>query len=365
MTLPAYLQQLPSRNLAQTAIANVGAGNPPYLSIEGNRFTLIDAAGNTIPIETLHVDAVIVDVNPHISKIYFPDSYSRDNPSPPICFSDNGVAPSRNAGTPQAPTCASCRNNEWGSKISQMGSKVKACTDQQKIAIILPQYPQHVFLLRIPPGSFQNWRAYNAKFLNSGVELDWVVTRIAFEQGVMGTLTFASPGYIDQQMVPVIQKAIEAKLTDAMIGKLDQPREVTAQIQYHAPAQLAPQEYAPSPLPQGASVPNAASQPMPTGTPAQQQPASPSFATPAGASPTEPQRRRRGRQPAAQAQPAPNGGPLQPGPQMAPFRPEAQQVPFGQVGGAANIQPSGQGQFGIVQNPQAPPAGLDLDAVFK
>ena len=40
MSLPAYLQNLPSRNLAQTAISNVGQGNPPYLSIEGNRFTL-------------------------------------------------------------------------------------------------------------------------------------------------------------------------------------------------------------------------------------------------------------------------------------------------------------------------------------
>jgi len=176
--LPAYLQNLPSRNLAQAAIANVGAGNPPHLSIEGSRFTLVDVAGNIIPIQTLHVDVVIVDVNGHISKIYYNPAtpYDPKNPSasPPLCFSDNGQAPSMNAGHPQAPTCASCPNNVWGSKISLMGSAVKACRDEQKIAVYVGAfneqdkrwvpYSDGIFLLRIPPGSFINWRAYMAKF---------------------------------------------------------------------------------------------------------------------------------------------------------------------------------------------------------
>jgi len=226
MSLPAYLQNLPSRNLAQTAISNVGQGNPPYLSIEGNRFTLVDVAGNTIPIQTLHIDVVIVDVNDHVSKIFFDPSkpYDPNTPTPPLCFSDNGIAPSINAGHPQAPTCASCPNNVWGSKISQMGSAVKACADQQKIAIYAPEYSDGLFLLRIPPGSFVNWRGYMAKFLGAGLDPIRVITRISFQQGVMGTLMFHSPGYVDEKMVDPLVKMVQVKAADAIIGRLDKPR---------------------------------------------------------------------------------------------------------------------------------------------
>src|ERR1700733_6455240 len=200
MTLPAYLQNIPATTLAETAIANVSAGSPPYLSIQGNRFTLVDIAGNTIPIQTLYVDVVIVDVNDHISKIFFGlnKPYDPNNPSPPVCFSDNGLAPSIGSSQPQSPTCASCPQNVWGSKVSQMGSAVKQCADQQKIAIYVPEYSDGLFLLRIPPGSFGNWRSYMAKFVGAGLNPRMVTTRISFEQNVVGTLVFQSPGYINE-----------------------------------------------------------------------------------------------------------------------------------------------------------------------
>src|SRR5208282_4278926 len=270
MTLPAYLQNLPSRNLAQTAISNVGQGSPPYLSIEGNRFTLVDVTGNTIPIQTLHVDVVIVDVNDHVSKIYFDPSkpYDPNTPTPPLCFSDNGIAPSINAGHPQAPTCASCPNNVWGSKISQMGSAVKACADQQKIAMYFPEYSDGVFLLRIPPGSFVNWRGYMAKFAGAGLDPDRVITRISFQEKVTGVLTFQSPGYITEQQVGTIAKMIEAKAADGIIGRLDKPRTGTLPQAQPAPA-LPPPGGANGPFPgqlaQSAANSPPISAPMPTG----------------------------------------------------------------------------------------------------
>ena len=348
--LPAYLQNLPSRNLAQTAVANVGAGNPPHLSIEGGRFTLIDAIGGTIPIQTLYVDVVIVDINDHISKIYYDPSNAYDpknpNPSPPLCFSDNGLAPSINAGHPQAATCASCGHNVWGSKISAMGSAVKACSDQQKIAVYAPDYSEGLFLMRIPPGSFINWRSYMAKFAGAGLDPDRVITRISFAE--TNTLGFQSPGYITEAMVPVLAKMIEAKAADSIIGRLDKPRTAalpapeTQRSPLPAPP-AAPQGTPPalpqSPLPLATQPPPAIPTPFPGGIVAPASPSNP----PAQQQP--PQRRRRRTQAemqAAQAQPA---APLQ----QAPFRPDT----------------APQGQFGIVQNPPAPPPGLDLDAVFK
>jgi hypothetical protein len=318
VTLPTYLQNLPSRNLAQTAIANIGAGNPPYLSIQGGRFTLVDVAGNTIPIQQFHVDVVIIDVNEHISKIFFglDKPYDPNNPTPPLCFSDNGLAPSTAAGQPQAPTCAACPQNVWGSKISQMGSAVKQCADQQKISIYVPEYSDGLFLLRIPPGSFANWRAYMAKFAGAKLDPDRVLTRISFEQGAVGTLVFQSPGYITEAMAGVVGQMIESRASDQLIGRLDRPREGVVMRQ---PAAIA--------------------------------------------APVQPQRQRkpRGRPAAAQAQPG------QTQPQQAPFREQPaqpaqpDQAPFP----LENPPSGGQAQFGLVQNPPAPPPGLDLDAVFK
>lgn len=356
MSLPAYLQNLPSRNLAQTAISNVGQGNPPYLSIEGNRFTLVDVAGNTIPIQTLHVDVVIVDVNDHVSKIYFDPSkpYDPNTPTPPLCFSDNGIAPSINAGHPQAPTCASCPNNVWGSKISQMGSAVKACADQQKIAIYVPEYSDGLFLLRIPPGSFINWRGYMAKFAGAGLDPDRVITRISFQQGVMGTLMFQSPGYITEQQVGTIAKMIEAKAADGIIGRLDKPRTAMlpspqGQLQESLPNRPQAQPVypnQPNPVPNGPFTP-AASPTPPAGPVAATQPPA------AAQQPVQRRRRTKAEMEAARAQ-APVASPQ---PQQAPFRPDP----------APNASPPAvpQAQFGIVQNPPAPPPGLDLDAVFK
>lgn len=385
---PAYLQNLPSRNLAQTAIANVGAGNPPYLSIQGNRFTLVDLAGNTIPIQTLHIDVVIVDINDHVSKIFFGlnKPYDPANPSPPICFSDNGLAPSIGSSQPQSPTCASCPQNVWGSKISQMGSAVKQCADQQKIAVYAPEYSDGLFLLRIPPGSFISWRSYMAKFAGAGLDPDRVITRISFEPNVVGTLQFQSPGYITEAMVPALTKMIEAKAADSIIGRLDKPRQptlpapsaaapqVTAAVQ-EQPGPLASQPAPTAAPPHMASIPPA-SPPFPLPSAAQPQPGTPTpfpdgTATAASPSsqPQQPvQRRRRtkaemeaARAPTPPAAPLPASAPAQ-----APFRPDPApvQAPFADPAQPATAQPA-QGQFGIVNNPPAPPAGLDLDSVFK
>ena len=44
--LPAYLQQRQSRTVTERAATGLGASMPPHISIQGNSFTLIDAAGN-------------------------------------------------------------------------------------------------------------------------------------------------------------------------------------------------------------------------------------------------------------------------------------------------------------------------------
>src|SRR5216684_3248822 len=111
--LPTHLASRQSRGVAAQVASLGGIGSPPYLSIEGQRFTLVDAAGEERPVTTndehgQYLDIAIVDTNPIRSKIYWGRPYGTMSQDPPLCFSDNGIAPSRNASVPQHPTCGEC-----------------------------------------------------------------------------------------------------------------------------------------------------------------------------------------------------------------------------------------------------------------
>ena len=356
--LPAYLQNRASKGLAQSLVANLGVGSPPFLSIMGNRLTLIDSAGEEIPVTTYdpkigpYLDCAIIDALERTSKIYYdkPFDPGANQYEPPACFSDNGVAPSRNASKPQSTTCAACQWGAWGSKVSTVSGKgVKACNDIQKIAILVPGY-EMPFLTRIPPNSRTNFRGYVNKFVGQPIDVCDVITRISFEPGGIGTLHFDAVGYIDEASFGQREKLMAAKATDAMIGRTDMPREGAALA---APAQPAQIEHQPTSFAPGSTsaaghgaapfAPAAATPSMPMAQPQQvaQQPAT-------AASPSSGRRRRNTQEAAPPAQQAQ--------PQTAPFMPQQQ---------PAQAQPNGGTNFGMAAG-AAPDPGLQntLDNLF-
>lgn len=336
--LPAYItskQRDPNAlSLAQRGLQNVGSGAGPYVSIEGNRFALVDAAGNHQPIQTLYIDLCIVDLNDHLSKMYYDQPWDPNNPAPPACFSDNGLAPSTQASSPQSLTCAGCPKNVWGSKVSAQGSEIKACRDEQKTAAIVPGMPNNIFRLTIPPNSLKPWRGYLAKFGSAGFDIQDVVTRVTFQAGVNGTLEFnpAPSPWLDDATLAVRDKALAAKASDIIVGRLDRPRQgVMPALGLAAP--LAPAGNVVEP----AATHSAVDPAWPSGTPTQQAtPTQPSSMPATTASPSDPPQRRRRRTQAEMA--AQNGqapAPQQAQPQMAPFRPEASPASGGQAPGPA------------------------------
>lgn len=316
--LPDYIRnrQGTAPSLAHKAIANVGAGAGPYLSIMGDRFTFVDIAGNQRPVDTLYVDVVIVDVNDHMSKMYYASKYDPNNPTPPSCFSDNGVAPSIAAPDPQSHTCTACQWNKWGSKISEMGSKVKACRDEQKVAIIVPGLANNMFRLTIPPNSLTNWRAYVSKFLNAAFGMHEILTRLSFAGGgERGTLEFAPA---PQPWLDAATRAISEPLTlipegkprpsDIIVGRLDRPRQAAITPppvgNFNTPAgdmSQPIQEYiTPLPLPTFPSNPPGF-QPTPMAPPSAQAAPPAPVASPSEAAPTRRRRRTRAEMEAAQS----------------------------------------------------------------
>lgn len=223
---PNYMEGS-DRSLATRGMQGIGGVMPPHISIARNRFTLVDAAGNEQPVQQLYLDVVVLDVNPNPSKVYYEGAYDPNevDRKPPTCFSDNGLAPSREASIPQAPACAGCQFNAWGSEISQTGAKVKACRDYKKIAVFVPLNKGIQFQLRIPPNTLKIWKAYCANIGGQGADMCDIITRITFDEQEQGTLNFEPVGWVPQKFMEWYKEILASHKLDQLTGVLDKPIE--------------------------------------------------------------------------------------------------------------------------------------------
>lgn len=216
---------------------STGTQMPPRVSIGDNKFTLIDPSGERTDVPFLPtgpaLDVVFVDRNEHTSKLFWGEgkTYNPSETAPPICFSDNGVAPSSQAMEPQNPTCGSCRWNAIGSAISQIsGARIRACGDMKKLAVVVRGFPG-VYLFTIKPGSFKAWNNYTSylrlqKLPDGGrPDLSDIVTRIRFTG--QGILSFEAVELVEadlaKQVIDIWDKNQTNDITGMMVGRYDQP----------------------------------------------------------------------------------------------------------------------------------------------
>jgi hypothetical protein len=395
--LPAHLTARTRPAMLQDAIAGLNAGRGPHVSTADNRFTLVDAGGNEKPIQTLYLDVVVVDVNPHPSRVYYDPTkpYKRDDGTPPLCFSDNGTAPSANAQSPQSNLCQLCPKADWSSAVAMGGGTKPACSNGKKLAVIAGGAGEMVFALKVPPASLKNWLAYCKYLRQNGVEPYDVYTRIEFES--QGVLKFSDApigdkglSYVHASVVELTEKLWATKATVEATNKEDQPwtgqadAQKIAYAQQQAPAIAAPAS--PAPAPAGPAPAPMAPPPQPFGgqqaqpmTQANalagnnqfggQQAAASPFGQPSTSSPTDvtPPKRTRGPN-KNKAQEAPPFGPAASTMMTSPsddgippfLRRDGQNQP--PVAPAPNPT-----QFGMQAAPAAPDAGVQaaLDAAFR
>lgn len=257
--LPArFANRQNRRQLVNAMTAGLGVSSPPYVSIKGGAFTLVDAGGNQVPVETKHLDCVIFDTNTEVAiqrtfwgnKPYNPASSGYE---PPVCFSDNGIGASRNAQEPQSASCQACPQSAWGSATSKVtGKGVPACQSIKKVAVLVPGW-DFPFLLRVPVMSHENLRQYGDKFRGQDFDVSEVITRVSFVHGAVGQLQFEATGFTDDETEETIAKLLADKRTDSLVGRGDLP----------VSAELAGAGIATRPLP----APSAASQSTAMGSP--------------------------------------------------------------------------------------------------
>lgn len=188
INLPAeILAQFQSFVGADDLDAGVSAGFP-VMSIKGAKWRIVEG-GEEHPIYlpdskdlAPYVKVIILRGNPAVSKVFYAGQFVEGSDAAPTCYSNDGIRPAADAVDPQSDACATCPNNVWGSKISPSGSKIKACADVRRLAIMPSEDLDYSpILLRIPGASLSDLGAYGKALKKRGIPYAAVVTKLSFD----------------------------------------------------------------------------------------------------------------------------------------------------------------------------------------
>lgn len=156
-----------------------------------------------LPLQAL--DVVVVGVASGISKQFYAKGFAEGDAAAPDCFSVNGVTPDASAPKKQCATCAVCPMNQWGSKVTEQGTKAKACQDSRRVAIVPETDLQNEGLggpvmMRMPPTTLANFASYGGMLSKRGAGMEYVVTRMTFDPEVAyPKITFQPKRWLTQE----------------------------------------------------------------------------------------------------------------------------------------------------------------------
>lgn len=109
------------------------------VSVDGDKKKLMkkDADGDEVPASVVQV--VVLNFNPRRGRAYYEGAYDPDNVSQPKCWSEDGFKPHESVTEPQASKCESCPMSAKGSKVTDSGKTVSACSQHRMLAVV-PAY---------------------------------------------------------------------------------------------------------------------------------------------------------------------------------------------------------------------------------
>ncbi len=207
--VPAYITANieEAKKVSADALANLSAGRPASIRMNGKQFDLVDSSGVATPMKptemvplsdgTLGLSLYLLRCTREMRKAFYIDPYNPDaEAKAPDCFSNDGVTPDPSAISKQSDSCVTCPMNAWGSGQDQQGNatKGKRCSDFKNLAVLLPKYGLHK--LKLAPSTLTNFRVYINNLEARGVPYYEVLTYISFDQSQSyPVLKFTFGGY--------------------------------------------------------------------------------------------------------------------------------------------------------------------------
>lgn len=211
---------------ADELVGSSASSGFPVISIKGKVFhiqrgderTLITKPGDDDPAGSIEV--VIVRANKERSKVFYASGYVEGSVDKPTCYSNDGLAPAADAAEPQAKKCAVCPHNAWGSKVTESGTKGKACADSRRLAVAALDAVGDPMLLRVPAASLKNLDEYGKMLATRKAPSFAVVTKVSFDYTVAHPLLKFSPvGWVeDQATLAQIKDMRDSDIVQQIVG---------------------------------------------------------------------------------------------------------------------------------------------------
>lgn len=106
------------------------------ISLEGQKTKLEkrDNDGEVVPVGVFK--GVILEFAQRRGRAYYEGAYDPDKESAPLCWSADGIEPNANAPQLQAKKCADCPKAVKGSKVTEQGKAVTACSQHRMLALV-------------------------------------------------------------------------------------------------------------------------------------------------------------------------------------------------------------------------------------
>lgn len=214
-------------------LGSVPSSSFPVISIKGKVFTKVIGDERTLITKpdgdgepASSIEVVIVNRNPNRSKVYYDTGYVEGTDAKPTCYSNNGIQPEADAQSPQAKKCATCAHNQWGSRVTEQGSKAKACADSQRLAVAPVGMVNDPMLIRVPATSLKALDQFGDAIVKRNLPYQMVAVKIGFDYTVAHpALTFKPIGIIDEATAMQVAEVAQSDVVQQIIGIMPVPHE--------------------------------------------------------------------------------------------------------------------------------------------
>lgn len=156
------------------------------ISIRGGVFRMMVSGQEVAKSPDRHLNIVVVDASPSVSRTYYKGTYQEGVTVPPTCWSDDGVKPDTTVSAPMGKTCNDCPMNVKGSGQGDS----KACRYSQRLAVALANnLDGDVYNLTVAATSIfgkgddshMPLQQYTKKLAGHGLPIRAVVTKAQFD----------------------------------------------------------------------------------------------------------------------------------------------------------------------------------------
>lgn len=205
------------------AAGGIRTGGFPSISIKGGKFHIKDegkletlmnqpAAPGQPSLPMMCLEVVVVGANPNLSKSYYPGDYEEGANDAPMCSASNGIVPDAHIAAPQNDLCATCKQNQWGSKVSKMSGKdIKACDDFKQLVVLPAGDLNYKALgLAVTKSALTDWGKFVQVLSGRSIPFKEIVVNLTFDHAAsFPKLQFAFNRFLtDEESARVKERAL-------------------------------------------------------------------------------------------------------------------------------------------------------------